>query len=53
MGCRGSECLEVMITLHGSSVSLLRCVGGCVLLEGRILVRDSLKDPLLSFLEPL
>ncbi|RVW35532.1 hypothetical protein CK203_073886 [Vitis vinifera] len=33
MGCRGSACVEVMTTLHGSAPSLRRRAEGCVLLE--------------------
>ena len=36
LGCRGSACVEVMTTLHGSAPSLRRRVGGCVSLEGTI-----------------
>ncbi|KAL6348492.1 hypothetical protein AAG906_008947 [Vitis piasezkii] len=34
LGCRGSACVEVMTTLHGSAPSLRRHVEGCVPLEG-------------------
>ncbi|KAL6347275.1 hypothetical protein AAG906_013711 [Vitis piasezkii] len=42
-GCRGSACVEVMITLHGSALSLRRRVEGCVPSKGTI---ASTKDPL-------
>ncbi|KAL6314910.1 hypothetical protein AAG906_029129 [Vitis piasezkii] len=34
LGCRGSACVEVMTTLHGSAPSLRRCAEGCVPSEG-------------------
>ncbi|RVX12071.1 hypothetical protein CK203_010435 [Vitis vinifera] len=34
LGCRGSACVEVMTTLHGSAPSLRRRAEGCVPLEG-------------------
>ncbi|RVX08164.1 hypothetical protein CK203_017700 [Vitis vinifera] len=34
LGCRGSACVDVMSTLHGSAPSLLRRAEGCVPLEG-------------------
>ena len=50
LGRRGSTCVEVMITLHGSAPSLRRSVGGCVPLEGTISpTRDPLKTPTLVF----
>ena len=36
LGCRGSACVEVMTTLHGSTPFLRRSVRGCVPLEGTI-----------------
>ena len=46
--CRGSACVEVMTTLHGSAPSLQRHVGGCVQLEGMIApTRDPLQNPTL------
>ena len=43
-GCRGSACVELMTTLHGSASSLRRRVGGCVPLEGTIApARDPFK----------
>ncbi|KAL6333992.1 hypothetical protein AAG906_000043 [Vitis piasezkii] len=33
LGCRGSACVDVMSTLHGSAPSLLRRAEGCVPLE--------------------
>ena len=54
LGCRGSACVELMTTLHGSAPSLRGRVGGCVPLEGTIaLARDPFKRlPTLIFLEP-
>ena len=44
MGCRGSACVEVMTTLHGSTPSLRRRVEGCVPPKGMIAsARDLLK----------
>ncbi|RVW64372.1 hypothetical protein CK203_047044 [Vitis vinifera] len=37
LGCRGSACVEVMTTLHGSAPSLRRCAEGCVPPEGLVL----------------
>ncbi|KAL6328431.1 hypothetical protein AAG906_038306 [Vitis piasezkii] len=34
LGCRGSACVEVMTTLHGSASSLRRRAEGCVSSEG-------------------
>ncbi|RVW55867.1 hypothetical protein CK203_104110 [Vitis vinifera] len=34
LGCRGSTCVEVMITLHGNTISLRRHADGCVPSEG-------------------
>ncbi|KAL6327829.1 hypothetical protein AAG906_026503 [Vitis piasezkii] len=34
LGCRGSACVDVMSTLHGSAPSLRRRAEGCVPLEG-------------------
>ena len=46
LGCRGSACVEVMTTLHGSAPSLRRRVGGCVPSEGTIApTRDPFKSP--------
>ena len=45
LGCRGSACVEVMTTLHGSVPSLRRRAKGCVPLEGMItFARDLLKS---------
>ena len=45
LGCRGSACVEVMTTLHGSAPSLRRRAEGCVLAEGTIaFARDLLKS---------
>ena len=53
LGCRGSVCVEVMTTLHGSAPSLQRCAEGCVPSEGTIaFARDFLKSTYI-FLEPL
>ena len=54
LGCRGSACVEVMTTLHGSAPSLRRRVGGCVPPEGTIApAMDPFKRlPTLVFLEP-
>ena len=42
---RGSACVEVMTTLHGSAPSLRRRAEGCVPPEGTIAsVRDLLKS---------
>ena len=43
LGCRGSACVEVMTTLHGSVSSLWRRADGCVPLEGMIVFT---RDPL-------
>ena len=43
MGTRGSACVEVMTTLHGSSPSPWRRVEGRVLSDGTFI---SAKDPL-------
>ncbi|RVW94291.1 hypothetical protein CK203_037839 [Vitis vinifera] len=45
LGCRGSACVEVMTTLHGSAPSFRRCAEGCVPSEGMI---ASTRDPLKS-----
>ena len=42
LGCRGSACVEVMTTLHGSAPSLRRRTEGCVPPKGMI---ASSKDP--------
>ncbi|RVW63898.1 hypothetical protein CK203_055699 [Vitis vinifera] len=39
LGCRGSACVEVMTTLHGSALSLQRRAEGCRPLEG-VLIRS-------------
>ena len=45
LGCRGSACVEVMTTLHGSAPSLWRRAEGCVPPGGTIAsVRDLLKS---------
>ncbi|RVW15701.1 hypothetical protein CK203_075322 [Vitis vinifera] len=45
LGCRGSACVEVMTTLHGSAPSLWRRAEGCVPPEGTIAsARDLLKS---------
>ena len=36
LGCRGSACVELMTTLHGSSPFLQRRIEDCVPLEGTI-----------------
>ncbi|RVW21434.1 hypothetical protein CK203_108817 [Vitis vinifera] len=41
LGCRGSACVEVMTTLHGSAPSLRRHAGGCVPPEGLDLCSQS------------
>ncbi|RVW98939.1 hypothetical protein CK203_033797 [Vitis vinifera] len=52
LGCRGSACVEVMTTLHGSALSLQRRAEGCVPSESMIAsVRDLLKSTLI-LLEP-
>ncbi|KAL6332110.1 hypothetical protein AAG906_020792 [Vitis piasezkii] len=52
LGCRGSACVEVMSTLHGSAPSLRRRAEGCVPREGTIAsARDLLKSTYL-LLEP-
>ena len=43
MGTRGSACVEVMTTLHGSTPSPWRHAEGCVQPEGMI---ASTRDPL-------
>ena len=49
---RGSACVEVMTTLHGSAPSLWRRVEGCVPSEDMIAsTRDLLKSSLI-LLEP-
>ena len=49
---RGSACVEVMTTLHGSAPSLQRRAEGCVPPEGMIAsARDILKSTLIH-LEP-
>ncbi|KAL6345808.1 hypothetical protein AAG906_017563 [Vitis piasezkii] len=37
LGCRGSACVEVMTTLHGSAPSLQRLAEGCVPSEGELI----------------
>ena len=50
MGYRGSACVEVMNTLHGSVPSLRRRAKGCVPSEGMIAsARDPLKSTPLLF----
>ncbi|RVW23611.1 hypothetical protein CK203_095822 [Vitis vinifera] len=45
LGCRGSACVDVMTTLHGSAPSLRRRAEGCILSEGMIpSIRDLLKS---------
>uniref|UniRef100_F6HK81 Uncharacterized protein n=1 Tax=Vitis vinifera TaxID=29760 RepID=F6HK81_VITVI len=45
LGCRGSACVEVMTTLHGSAPSLWRRAEGCVPPRGAIAsARDLLKS---------
>ncbi|KAL6325037.1 hypothetical protein AAG906_022127 [Vitis piasezkii] len=41
LGCRGSACVEVMTTLHGSAPSLRRRAEGCVPTEGSMLCSQS------------
>ena len=43
LGKRGSACVEVMTTLHGSTPSPWRCAEGCIPLDDTI---DSARDPL-------
>ena len=44
-GCRGSACVEVITTLHGSAPPLRRRVEGCIPPEGMIAsTRDLLKS---------
>ena len=43
LGMRGSACVEVMTTLHGSTPSPWRHAEGCIPLEGTI---ASSRDPL-------
>ena len=43
LGTRGSACVEVMTTLHGSTLSPWRHAEGCVPPEGTI---TSARDPL-------
>ncbi|KAL6311455.1 hypothetical protein AAG906_004458 [Vitis piasezkii] len=45
LGCRGSACVEVMTTLHGSAPFFRRCAESCVPSEGMI---ASARDPLKS-----
>ncbi|RVW82086.1 hypothetical protein CK203_052462 [Vitis vinifera] len=53
LGCRGSACMEVMTTLHGSASSLRRRAEGCVPLEGMIAsARDLLKSTLIILEAP-
>ena len=48
LGCRGSACVEVMTTLHGSAPSLRRRAEGCIPLEGMItFARDPLTNPVI------
>ena len=50
---RGSACVDVMSTLHGSAPSLLRRAEGCVPLEGTIAsARDILKSTLILLKPP-
>ncbi|KAL6348290.1 hypothetical protein AAG906_005587 [Vitis piasezkii] len=50
---RGSACVEVMTTLHGSTPSLLRRAEGCIPLEGMIAsARDLLKTPPYTWVHP-
>ena len=52
LGTRGSACVEVMTTLHGSTSSPWRRVEGCVPPEGMIAsARDPLSHPF-YFIEP-
>ena len=53
LGCRGSACVELMTTLHGSAPSLRRRVGGCVPSEGMIApTRDPFKSPIFILVPP-
>ena len=53
LGTRGSACLEVMTTLHGSTLSHWRHAEGCVLPNGTIAsARDPLTHPF-YLIEPL
>ena len=50
---RGSACVEMMTTLHGSAPSLRRCVEGCVLSKGMIAsARDLFKSTHLILRSP-
>ena len=52
LGKRGNECVEVMTTLHGNTLSLWRRVEGFIPLKGTI---ASARDPLaysFRFMEP-
>ena len=52
LGCRGSACVEVITTFHGSILSLWRRAEGYVSPDGTIAsARDPLK-PTFFFLEP-
>ena len=52
LGMRGSACVEVMTTLHGSTSSPWRRVEGCVPPDGMIAsTRDPLSHPF-YFIEP-
>ncbi|RVW13347.1 hypothetical protein CK203_095761 [Vitis vinifera] len=50
LGCRGSACVEVMTTLHGSALSLRRRAEGCIPLEG-VLIHSIWVQLLVSELE--
>ncbi|RVW62094.1 hypothetical protein CK203_058925 [Vitis vinifera] len=53
LGTRGSACVEMMTTLHGSTPSPWRRAEGCVLLEGTIaFARDPLTHPFYSIEPP-
>ena len=53
LGCRGSVCVEVMTTLHGSASPLRRRTEGCVPSEGMAAsVSDLLKSTLILLESP-
>ena len=53
LGCRGSACVEVMTTLHGSTPSLLRRAKGCIPPEGMIVSARNLLKSTHFLLAPL
>ena len=50
LGTRGSACVEVMTTLHGSTPSPWRRAEGCILPEAMI---ASARDPLTHLFYPI